>query len=103
MARTADSFCGDDIGCVLRFFIKDNLKWAGIACTYRLCEVIAEASIWSLLPAMEQTSDMERWSFIPAVVEFWLGMVFLLGLERLIPHLHRGGLVVEKIKSCLGN
>lgn len=48
-------------------------------------------------------SDMERWSFVPAVVEFWLGMVFLLGLERLIPHLHRGGLVVEKIKSCLGN
>lgn len=84
-------------------FIKDNLKWAGIACTYRLCEVIAEASIWSLLPAMEQTSDMERWFFVPAVVAFWLGMVFLLGLEQLIPHLHRGGLVGEKIKSCLGN
>ena len=74
-----------------------------MACTYRLCGVIAEASIWSLLPAMEQTSDMERWPFVPAVVEFWLGMVFLLRLERLIPHLHRGGLVVEKIKSCLGN
>ena len=72
-------------------FIKDNLKWADIACTYRLCEGIAEASIWSLLlPAMERAADMGKWAFVPAVIGFWLGVLFLLGLDRLIPHLHRG-------------
>ena len=61
------------------------------------------ASIWSLLlPAMEQAADMGRWSFVPAVVGFWLGILFLLGLDRLIPHLHRGSAEAEGIKSSLG-
>lgn len=47
------------------------------------------ASVWSLLvPAMEQSSDLGQWAFVPAVVGFWLGMFFLLVLDRLIPHLH---------------
>ena len=65
--------------------------------------VMVAASIWSLLlPAMEQASDMERWSFVPAVAGFWLGILFLLGLDRLIPHLHRGSSEAEGVKSGLG-
>lgn len=65
--------------------------------------VMVAASIWSLLlPAMEQASDMERWSFVPAVAGFWLGILFLLGLDRLIPHLHRGSSEAEGVKSSLG-
>lgn len=42
------------------------------------------ASIWSLLiPAMEQVN-----SFLPAVIGFWIGILFLLLLDKLIPHLH---------------
>lgn len=37
---------------------------------------------------MEQSSDLGQWAFVPAVVGFWLGMFFLLVLDRLIPHLH---------------
>ena len=97
-------FVGTTLGSACVFFMRNNLsELVQRALTGFAAGVMVAASIWSLLPAMEQTSDMERWSFVPAVVEFWLGMVFLLGLERLIPHLHRGGLVVEKIKSCLGN
>ena len=45
---------------------------------------------------------MERWSFVPAVAGFWLGILFLLGLDRLIPHLHRGSSEAEGVKSSLG-
>ena len=35
------------------------------------------ASIWSLLlPAMEQAAEMGKWSFVPAVTGFWLGILF---------------------------
>ena len=47
------------------------------------------ASIWSLLiPAMEQSAAMGKWSFVPAVVGFWIGILFLLLLDHVIPHLH---------------
>ncbi len=53
--------------------------------------VMTAASIWSLLiPAMEQSAEMGVWSFLPAVVGFWLGILFLLSLDRAIPHLHQG-------------
>ena len=38
----------------------------------------------------------------PRVVGFWLGILFLLGLDRLIPHLHHGSAEAEGIKSSLG-
>ena len=52
---------------------------------------------------MEQAADMGRWSFVPAVAGFWLGILFLLGLDRLIPHLHRGSAEAEGIKAVLEN
>ena len=53
--------------------------------------VMVAASIWSLLvPAMEQAEAMGQWAFLPAVVGFWLGILFLLALDRTIPHLHQG-------------
>ena len=52
--------------------------------------VMVAASVWSLLvPAMEQAEDMGQWAFFPAVVGFWLGILFLLVLDRTVPHLHR--------------
>ena len=53
--------------------------------------VMAAASVWSLLiPAMEQAAELGRWAFLPAVIGFWLGVLFLLALDRAIPHLHQG-------------
>jgi ZIP family zinc transporter len=52
--------------------------------------VMTAASVWSLLiPAMEQAGAMGRWAFLPAVTGFWLGVLFLLLLDRTIPHLHQ--------------
>jgi ZIP family zinc transporter len=51
--------------------------------------VMVAASIWSLIiPAMEQSEDMGKLSFLPAFIGFWLGILFLLLLDSVIPHLH---------------
>ena len=33
---------------------------------------------------------MGIWSFVPAAAGFWLGILFLLALDHIIPHLHQG-------------
>lgn len=64
--------------------------------------VMVAASIWSLLiPAMEQSEHMGVWAFVPAAVGFWLGILFLLLLDRLIPHLHANSKKAEGPKSAL--
>ena len=46
--------------------------------------------MWSLLiPALEQAAQLGQWSFVPAaVVGFWLGILFLLVLDRAVPYMH---------------
>lgn len=97
-------FAGTTLGAACVFFMRNNLgEMVQRALTGFAAGVMVAASIWSLLlPAMEQAADMGRWSFVPAVVGFWLGIFFLLGLDRLIPHLHRGSAEAEGIKSSLG-
>ncbi|MCR4842339.1 MAG: ZIP family metal transporter [Eubacterium sp.] len=51
--------------------------------------VMVSASVFSLLiPAMENASSMGKLSFFPAAVGTAAGMLFLLLLDSLIPHLH---------------
>ena len=51
--------------------------------------VMVAASIWSLLiPAMEQVTSEGIVKVIPAVAGFWFGILFLLLLDHVIPHLH---------------
>jgi ZIP family zinc transporter len=53
--------------------------------------VMVAASIWSLLlPSMEMSSTAGQSEWIPAAVGFVLGILFLLLLDTLIPHLHIG-------------
>ena len=64
--------------------------------------VMVAASIWSLLlPAMEQAAGLGRWAFVPAAAGFWLGILFLLLLDHVIPHLHRSAGQTEGPKSRL--
>ena len=53
--------------------------------------VMIAASIWSLiLPSMEISAAAGKSEWIPAAVGFVLGILFLLLLDTLIPHLHLG-------------
>ncbi len=77
-------------GCVL-FMHKTLDRMLQRVLTGFAAGVMVAASIWSLLiPAMEQAAGMGTWAFVPAVVGFWLGIGFLLVLDRTIPHLHQG-------------
>ena len=51
--------------------------------------VMVVATVWSLLiPALEQSAQLGQWSFVPAAVGFWLGILFLLVLDRAVSHMH---------------
>jgi ZIP family zinc transporter len=64
--------------------------------------VMIAASIWSLIvPAIEQSAGLGRWAFLPAFMGFWLGILFLLLLDHVIPHLHRSIDQAEGPKSRL--
>ena len=97
-------FLGTALGSACVFFMKRSLgnlvqrALAGFA-----AGVMVAASIWSLLiPAIEQSEGMGKLSFLPAFVGFWVGVLFLLLLDRLIPHLHVGSNQAEGPKSRLG-
>ena len=51
--------------------------------------VMIAASIWSLLiPALEHAASKGVFSFVPAAIGFWAGILVLLVLDEIIPHLH---------------
>ncbi|MCM1262597.1 MAG: ZIP family metal transporter [Butyrivibrio sp.] len=64
--------------------------------------VMVAASIWSLLiPAIDMSAGYGKLKFFPAAAGFVLGIAFLYGLDKLIPHIHLGGDKPEGIKSKL--
>ena len=96
-------FLGTTLGAACVFFMKKSLgdlvqrSLAGFA-----AGVMVAASIWSLLiPAIEQSEGMGKLSFLPAFIGFWSGVLFLLLLDHLIPHLHVGSNQSEGPKSRL--
>ena len=96
-------FLGTSLGAGCVFFLKNALR-DGIqrALTGFAAGVMVAASVWSLLiPAMEQAANLGRLAFFPAAVGFWLGILFLLLLDHLIPHLHQNSLQAEGPKSQL--
>ena len=96
-------FLGTTAGAACVFFMKKSLgdlvqrSLAGFA-----AGVMVAASIWSLLiPAIEQSEALGKLSFVPAFFGFWFGVLFLLALDHLIPHLHLGSEQAEGPKSKL--
>ena len=65
--------------------------------------VMVAASVWSLLiPAMNESSDMGNFAWVPATVGFLLGVLFMLLLDTFTPHLHLDSNDPEGPKSKLG-
>ena len=95
-------FLGTTAGAACVFFMKKTLgdlvqrSLAGFAAG------VVAASIWSLLiPAIDQATHLGKLSFLPAFAGFWCGILFLLALDHLIPHLHVGSEQAEGPKSNL--
>lgn len=83
-------FLGTSLGAACVFFMRKQMSsLLQKALTGFAAGVMVAASIWSLLiPAMEQAAGMGKWSVMPAVAGFWLGILFLLLMDHIIPHLH---------------
>ncbi len=96
-------FIGTTLGAACVFFLKKQIKplvqkgLLGFA-----SGVMIAASVWSLLiPAIDMSVDMGKLSFIPAVVGFAIGIIFLLLMDKIIPHLHLDSDKPEGLKSGL--
>lgn len=96
-------FVGTTLGSACVLFMKRNLSLSvQRALTGFAAGVMVAASIWSLLiPAIEQSDFMGVWSFIPAIIGFWSGILFLLVLDKTIPHLHLGSDEPEGVRTKL--
>lgn len=96
-------FLGTMLGSAMVFFMKNKINHRieklllGFA-----AGVMIAASIWSLMmPSIEMAKEQGKVAWIPAVIGFLLGVVFLLSLDSLIPHLHLKNDKPEGVKSKL--
>ncbi len=84
-------FLGTCLGAACVYFMKETLSsQVQKALTGFAAGVMVAASIWSLLiPAIEQSASMGKASVVPAFIGFWLGILFLLLLDHIVPHIHQ--------------
>lgn len=96
-------FLGTSLGAACVFFMKKTLSdTVQRSLTGFAAGVMVAASVWSLLiPAIEQSSNAGRLAFLSAFLGFWIGILFLLTLDHIIPHLHAKSGQVEGPKSRL--
>lgn len=96
-------FLGTMLGSAMVFFMRNKINHRieklllGFA-----AGVMIAASIWSLMmPSIEMAEEQGKVAWIPAVIGFLLGVVFLLALDSVIPHLHLKNDKPEGVKSKL--
>ena len=96
-------FLGTSLGSAMVFFMRGKMSQGlekfllGFA-----SGVMIAASVWSLLiPAIELSEEQNTPGWIPAAAGFLLGIAFLLLLDSLIPHLHKGSDKPEGMSSKL--
>lgn len=94
---------GTAAGSAFVFFVRKPLSQLVNRCFSGIAAgVMTAASVWSLLiPAMEQSEPMGRMAFLPAAGGFLLGILFLLVLDAITPHIHPGSLEEEGPHSSL--
>lgn len=96
-------FLGTTLGAAMVFLMKKemNKKVEKILLGFASGVMIA-ASVWSLLiPSIEMTKSQGKTAWIPAAIGFLLGIIFLLILDSVIPHMHLESVKPEGIKSKL--
>ena len=97
-------FLGTTIGSAFVFFLKGSMNrnlqrgLSGFA-----AGVMVAASVWSLIiPAIDQSEHLGKFAFFPAFVGVWMGFLFLMLLDKVIPHLHIGSDCPEGSPCNLG-
>lgn len=96
-------FLGTALGSATVFLMKNKLnkKVEKILLGFAAGVMIA-ASVWSLLiPSIDMAQEQGILPWLPAAIGFMLGIVFLLVLDSVIPHLHLESTKPEGIKTKL--
>lgn len=82
-------FIGTSVGSLMVFFMKNqiNPKVEKILLGFASGVMIA-ASVWSLIiPAIEMAEEQGIIGWIPATIGFILGIIFLMIIDVIVPHL----------------
>ena len=94
-------FIATSLGSAIIFFVKNSVSekmntiFLGFA-----GGIMVAASIWSLiLPAIDQSSNLGKLSFLPVVGGFLLGSLFLVIIDKVIPHFHPQANIEEGPKT----
>lgn len=95
-------FIGTTLGAACVFLLKDKLNETLEKVLLGFASgVMVAAAVWSLIiPSIEMSENMGKMAFVPAAAGIALGILFLLGMDRLIPHLHAGSDDPEGSKSA---
>ena len=95
-------FLGTSLGAACVFFFKNSIgENLQKAFTGFAAGVMVSASFFSLLiPAIDQSQNLGKLGFLPASIGFAVGMLFLLCLDVLVPHMHMDN-SEEGVKSGL--
>lgn len=101
-------FIGTMSGSAMVFLMKNSINGKlGKLLPGFAAGVMLAASVWSLiLPAIEMSEDMEVYTWFPVTSGFLAGIIFLICLDNLIPHLRLDndqpeGLAVQVKKSTM--
>ena len=95
---------GTTLGASCVFFMKKNMSLRVRSALIGFAAgVMIAASVWSLIiPAIDASSSYGAFAFFPAVVGFWLGIGFLIFLDKAVPHIHLGSMQREGPLTTLG-
>ena len=98
-------FAGTTLGAAMVFFMRNKMnKMVEKLLLGFASGVMIAASIWSLiLPAIDMSKEQGKIAWLPASLGFLIGIVFLLILDSVIPHLHLHNDKPEGVKSKLKN
>lgn len=94
-------FLGTSLGSAMVFFMHDkiNLKLQKLLLGFA-AGIMMAASVWSLLiPAINMTKEQGQIEWLPATAGFLIGILFLLLLDSVVPHLHLDNDKPEGIKA----
>ena len=96
-------FLGTSLGAACVFFMKNGLnRLVQKALLGFASGVMVAASVWSLLiPSIDMSEGMGKFAFLPAAIGFIFGILFLLLMDKIIPHLHMNSEQAEGPRSQL--
>ena len=97
-------FLGTSLGALCVLFMKREMNAQVRKALTGFAAGVMVAAVWSLIiPSINQSEAMGKMAFVPAAVGFWLGILFLLFLDTVTPHLHMNSDEPEGPKSNLKN